>query len=137
MKRPAFRLVSEGGPLHITFGSLFAHETNVLHVVTLGTTVEHETVADDLHEFRAKLFGETFAGLLGGQTGTVEHGAFDELALLDGLVRLFDGVFAQIVLPTWMSGLSLVARPRSCLTCFLVSAICVPFLSTNTRSSLA
>ena len=88
----------EGGPLHITFGSLFAHETNVLHVVTLGTTVEHETVADDLHEFRAKLFGETFAGLLGGQTGTVEHGAFDELALLDGLVRLFDGVFAQIVL---------------------------------------
>ena len=75
MKRPAFRLVSEGGPLHITFGSLFAHETNVLHVVTLGTTVEHETVADDLHEFRAKLFGETFAGLLGGQTGTVEHGA--------------------------------------------------------------
>ena len=40
-------------------------------------------------------------------------------------------------LPTWMSGLSLVARPRSCLTCFLVSAICVPFLSTNTRSSLA
>ena len=98
MKRPAFRLVSEGGPLHITFGSLFAHETNVLHVVTLGTTVEHETVADDLHEFRAKLFGETFAGLLGGQTGTVEHGAFDELALLDGLVRLFDGVFAQIVL---------------------------------------
>ena len=52
----------------------------MLHVVTLGTTVEHETVADDLHEFRAKLFGETFAGLLGGQTGTVEHGAFDELA---------------------------------------------------------
>ena len=67
MKRPAFRLVSEGrAASHITFGSLFAHETNVLHVVTLGTTVEHETVADDLHEFRAKLFGETFAGLLGG-----------------------------------------------------------------------
>ena len=135
MKRPAFRLVSEGGPLHITFGSLFAHETNVLHVVTLGTTVEHETVADDLHEFRAKLFGETFAGLLGGQTGTVEHGAFDELALLDGLVRLFDGVFAQIVLADLDERIE--ARPRSCLTCFLVSAICVPFLSTNTRSSLA
>ena len=137
MKRPAFRLVSEGGPLHITFGSLFAHETNVLHVVTLGTTVEHETVADDLHEFRAKLFGETFAGLLGGQTGTVEHGAFDELALLDGLVRLFDGVFAQIVLADLDERIELGGQASQLLDLLFGSAICVPFLSTNTRSSLA
>lgn len=109
----------------------------MLHVVTLGTTVEHETVADDLHEFRAKLFGETFAGLLGGQTGTVEHGAFDELALLDGLVRLFDGVFAQIVLANLDERIEFGGQAAQLLDLLLVSAICVPFLSTNTRSSLA
>ncbi len=98
MKRPAFRLVSEGGPLHITFGSLFAHETNVLHVVTLGTTVEHETVADDLHEFRAVVPARPSPASLAvrPEPSSTEHLMSSRFSM--GLVRLFDGVFAQIVL---------------------------------------
>ena len=69
----------------------------MFHVVAMGAAVEHETVADDLHEFRVQFFSQSLACLM----------AFS--------LRSF--------LPTWMSGLSLVARPRSCLTCFLVNAI--------------
>ena len=70
----------------------------MFHVVAMGAAVEHETVADDLHEFRVQFFSQPLACFLGGQTGSVEHGALDELTLFDGFVRLLDGVFAQIVL---------------------------------------
>lgn len=59
----------------------------MFHVVAMGAAVEHETVADDLHEFRVQFFSQSLACLLGGQTGSVEHGALDELTLFDGSVR--------------------------------------------------
>ena len=70
----------------------------MLNVVALGTTVDHETIADGLHDIGAQLFGQLFGGLLGGQFGAVLHGAFDELVLFDGLIGLLDCGFGQIVL---------------------------------------
>ena len=52
----------------------------MLHVIAMGAAIEHETIADNLYEFRVQFFSQSLACLLGGQTGTVEHGAFDELA---------------------------------------------------------
>ena len=95
----------------------------MLHVIAVGAAIEHETVADDLYEFRVQFFGQDFARFLGGQSGSVKHGAFDKLTLFNGLIRLLDAFSLRSFLPTWMSGLSLVARPRNCLTCFLVNAI--------------
>lgn len=70
----------------------------MFHVVAVGAAVEHETVADNLYEFRVQFFGQSLACFLSRQSGSVEHRAFDELTLFDGFVRLLDGVFAQIVL---------------------------------------
>ncbi len=67
----------------------------MLHVIALGTAVDHEPVADHLHKLRIELLGQAFAGLLCGQTGTVEHGALDELAPFDDVIRLLDGVLAS------------------------------------------
>ena len=75
-----------------------ADECDPLDVVAVRGAVDHEAVADHLHEFGTQTFGQLLAGLLGGQAGAVEHIAFDELALLDRLIGLLDGRIGQVVL---------------------------------------
>ena len=48
----------------------------MLHVIAMGAAIEHETVADNLYEFRVQFFGQPLARFLGSQSGSVEHGAF-------------------------------------------------------------
>ena len=49
----------------------------MLHVIAMGAAIEHETVADNLHEFRVQFFGQPLARFLGSQSGSIKHGAFD------------------------------------------------------------
>lgn len=79
-------------------GGSTADELDLLDIVAVRGAVQHEPVADHLHKLGTQTLGQLLAGLLGSQTGAVQHIALDELALLDRLVGLLDGRIGQIVL---------------------------------------
>ena len=138
MKRPAFRLVPEGGPASHNVRLAIRARDECAPRRHAGNDGEHETVADDLHEFRAKLFGErpSPASLaVRPEPSSTEHLTSSRFSMVSS--ACLTAFFAQIVLADLDERIEFGGQAAQLLDLLLVSAICVPFLSTNTRSSLA
>ena len=82
----------------------------MFHVVAMGAAVEHETVADDLHEFRVQFFSNPSPASLAVRPdpSSTEHLMSSRFSMVSSACLMAFSL--RSFLPTWMSGLSLVAR---------------------------
>ena len=71
-------------------------ELNLLDVLARGLAIQRELAADDLDDLGVAALSELFGGLAGGKTGAIEHGALNELVLLQVGDRLLDGALVDI-----------------------------------------
>ncbi len=84
-----------------------ADEFDLLDVVAMRGAVDHEAVADHLHEFGTQTFGQFLAGLLGGQASAADEfdlldvvamrGAVDHEAVADHLHEFGTQTFGQFL----------------------------------------
>lgn len=71
-------------------------ELDLLDILTRGLAIQRELAADDLDDLGVAALGEVLGGLAGGKTGAIEHGALNELVLLQVGDRLLDGALVDI-----------------------------------------
>ena len=71
-------------------------ELNLLDVLARGLAIQRELAADDLDDLGVAALSELFGGLAGGKAGAIEHGALNELVLLQVGDRLLDGALVDI-----------------------------------------
>lgn len=71
-------------------------ELNLLDVLARGLAIQRELAADDLDDLGVAALSELFGGLAGGKTGAIEHGALNELVLLQVGDRLLDGALVDV-----------------------------------------
>lgn len=71
-------------------------ELDLLDVLARGLAIQRELAADDLDDLGVAALSELFGGLAGGKTGAIEHGALNELVLLQVGDRLLDGALVDI-----------------------------------------
>lgn len=80
-------------------------ELDLLDVLARGLAIQRELAADDLDDLGVATLSELFGGLAGGKTRAIEHGALNELVLLQIGDRLLDGASLTSDLPMMMAGL--------------------------------
>lgn len=80
-------------------------ELDLLDILARGLAIQRELAADDLDDLGVAALGELFGGFAGGKTGAIEHGALNELVLLQIGDRLLDGASLISDLPMMMAGL--------------------------------
>lgn len=71
-------------------------ELNLLDILARGLAIQRELAADSLDDLGMAAIGELFGGLAGGKAGAVQHGALNELVLLQVGDRLLDGALVDI-----------------------------------------
>lgn len=77
-------------------GHWLLDELDLLDVLARGLAIQRELAADDLDDLGVAALGELFGGFAGGKTGAIEHGALNELVLLQVGDRLLDGALVDV-----------------------------------------
>lgn len=71
-------------------------ELDLLDVLARGLAIQRELAADNLDDLGMAAIGELLGGLAGGKAGAVQHGALNELVLLQVGDRLLDGAVVDV-----------------------------------------
>ena len=71
-------------------------ELDLLDVLARGLAIQRELAADNLDDLGVGALGELLGGLAGGKAGAIEHGALNELMLLQIGDRLLDGALVDV-----------------------------------------
>lgn len=71
-------------------------ELDLLDVLARGLAIQRELATDDLDDLGVATLSELFGGFAGGKAGAIEHGALNELVLLQVGDRLLDGALVDI-----------------------------------------
>ena len=80
-------------------------ELDLLDILARGLAIQRELAADNLNDVGVAALGELLGGLAGRKAGAVQHGALNELVLLQVGDRLLDGASLTSDLPMMMAGL--------------------------------
>lgn len=87
---------SLGRPQATRYGQSVLDELDLLDILARGLAIQRELAADDLDDLGVATLGELLGGLAGGKAGAIEHGALNELVLLQVGDRLLDGALVDI-----------------------------------------
>lgn len=90
-------------------------ELDLLDILARGLAIQRELAADDLDDLGVAALGELFGGFAGGKTGAIEHGALNELMLLQVGDRLLDGALVDIGLTDDDGGVEVVGHAAKLL----------------------
>lgn len=71
-------------------------ELDLLDILARGLAIQRELAADNLNDVGMAALGELIGGLAGRKAGAVQHGALNELVLLQVGDRLLDGALVDI-----------------------------------------
>ena len=71
-------------------------ELDLLDVLARGLAIQRELATDDLDDLGVGALGELLGGLAGRKAGAIEHGALNELVLLQVGDRLLDGTVVDV-----------------------------------------
>ena len=80
-------------------------ELDLLDILARGLAIQRELASDNLNDVGVAALGELLGGLAGRKAGAVQHGALNELVLLQVGNRLLDGASLTSDLPMMMAGL--------------------------------
>ena len=87
---------SIGRPQATRYGQSVLDELDLLDILARGLAIQRELAADNLNDVGVATLGELLGGLAGGKAGAIEHGALNELVLLQVGDRLLDGALVDI-----------------------------------------
>ena len=95
--------------------SRFLDELDLLDVLARGLAIQRELAADNLDDLGMAAIGELLGGLAGRKAGAIEHGALNELVLLQVGDRLLDGALVDVGLADDDGGVEMVGQAAKLL----------------------
>lgn len=87
---------SIGRPQATRYGQSVLDELDFLDILARGLAIQRELAADNLNDVGVAALSELLGGLAGRKAGAVQHGALNELVLLQVGNRLLDGALVDI-----------------------------------------
>lgn len=90
-------------------------ELDLLDVLARGLAIQRELAADNLDDLGVAALGELLGGLAGRKAGAIEHGALNELVLLQVGDRLLDGTVVDVGLADDDGGVEMMGHAAKLL----------------------